>query len=165
MMNHPERIIIGVVSGFFLMALVSCQSALFTYNGNVVEEDTRIALERDGAGDGTWETRDVLLRCQYKEANGRLELSGEVRIADHLRNSYSVVDSFHLTILFLDAEGRVIDSVNQSLGPYRKEAWEMSFERSVETPENARAIAFGYSGKLTSFNPHDSRRFFGLPFE
>ncbi len=94
-----------------------------------------------------------------------MELSGEVRIADHLRNSYSVVDSFHLTILFLDAEGRVIGSINQSIAPYRWEAWDMSFKRGVETPGGARAIAFGYSGKVTSFNPHDARRFVGAPFD
>ncbi len=164
MMRNYNTMIIGLMVGFLMMS-VSCSSTLFNYQDTVVKEEFRIALERDGAGEGAWETRDVSLRCQYKESDGRLELTGEVRIADHLRNSYDVVEFFHLTLLFLDAEGRVVGSKRHSLAPFRKDTWEYPIKWSVDAPENARAISFGYNGKAVSFTPRDARPFFKLPFE
>ncbi|MCP4692471.1 MAG: hypothetical protein GY859_30790 [Desulfobacterales bacterium] len=164
MLNNCRTVNIGWIFAF-LFLLASCKSALLTFQGAVVKEDLRVVLEEDGAGDAAWETRDVSLRCQYKRADGWLELLGVVRIADHLRNSYDVMEFFHLTLFFLDADGRVIDSKNLSLGAYRNEIWEMPFERSVDAPESAGAIAFGYSGRAVNHRPGDDRPFFKLPFK
>ncbi len=160
-----KNVIIGFALGILWVMSASCQGALSTHHGNVVKEELRVALEKDGAGDGAWETRDVLLKYQFKEAGGRVALSGEVRIADHLRNSFAVLEYFSLTLFFIDADGRVIDSQRFALGPSRKDVWEMSFKKSVDAPESAKAIAFGYSGKATSFNIWDFRSFSRTPFE
>lgn len=165
MINKTNVSIIGFALGFLLLSSVSCQTPSSSWRGKETNEDLRVPLKRNGEGDGKWETRDVLLSYQYREADGRLELSGEVRIANHLRNSFAAMEYFHLRLFFLDAEGRVAGSKNFALGPSRKDVWDLPFKRSADTPDEAVAIAFGYSGRATSFNRWDFRSFSASPFK
>jgi hypothetical protein len=135
---------------------VGCQSVAMSYQKGIVPENKRIAIE-DGNHTAKWSTNEVNLDYGYSKNQGSMRLYGEVYYADPIRYNYSLVQYFHMDVIFVDSQGRVLgtaglvtDSSNP-LAPSARTA-RVTFDRMLPVPPGTSSIAFSYTGAAREGN-------------
>ncbi len=123
--------------------IVACQGTVFNSGGGFVSEEDRIEIP-DGPQTAVWKTRDLWLDYRYvHDANGST-LSGTVRFTDALSTNYSNLHDFHLGIIFLDKQGRVL--AMEGLATGRGEFDPIAFKTKLSPPPGTLSMAFNYQG-------------------
>lgn len=141
-----------LVAAAFMMGAAGCQTTVSAPIGGMVDQGYRISLQPGGPQAGTWDGMYVSIRYDYVRDGGKLNLKGKVKYADNIVNNYSLIDYFHLDALFLDAQGKVVDSqplastAYDSLLPSGPDP-SVPFKKEVILPANAVAMAFSYKGQ------------------
>jgi len=151
-------IIKGCFMLLFLVGIVSCQSSLFSYIGETVEQDDRIYLLEEGPGYGLWQTFDLVIEYKYEKKPDMLELSGVVELSNHYKSLYDILKSFSLTVYFLDNEGKVLEGKQVFISNSLKLDDKFSFKHFLDIPPGTVSITFSYLGGVTGGGNHDSFR-------
>jgi hypothetical protein len=129
--------------------LTACQAASLSYVGTLARPGNRLELEEGPERRGTWQTPDLVVNYQYRQAGQSLELTAEVNLTGHLRRGYTSASNVYLGVHFLNAENRVIASRNFSLSGFRAPIRKWRITRRLEVPAEANAIAFSYTGRVS----------------
>jgi hypothetical protein len=139
---------IGVVALLF-----GCQTLSFDPRGHVVPEAQRITIPESGERIGAYKTEDLTVAYKMVRAAGRLSVSGEIRFTDRIAENFPLVLYFHLGVILIDAQGKVLDMVGlTSAANYATQysilpEYPITFTTSVVVPDNVTAVAFNYTGK------------------
>lgn len=129
-----------------LVGIVACQSSFFSYRGATVEPDDRICLLEEGPGHGLWQTFDLAINYQYEKKTDMLELSGVVELSHHYRSLYEILNRLHITVYFLDNEGKVLEGKLVFISSSLKIDDIFSFKHSLEIPQDTVSFTFSYMG-------------------
>jgi hypothetical protein len=105
-----------------------------------VAPERRIPLVKDTPQQGTWESNDVALQYQYVEQNGAIQLS----VSGNAKRGY---DQLNVWVLFVDAEGKILETKSIYSSGYRSERsygkpQKGTIEKTLEIPPGTTAIAF-----------------------
>ncbi|HQN18090.1 MAG TPA: hypothetical protein PKV86_03080 [Syntrophobacteraceae bacterium] len=141
-----------------LMVLVfGCNSISVSPIGHTVPEVKWIALPQSGEYSGTWTNEDLSLPYKFLRNQSQLTISGSVRFADRITNSFKTIQYFHLDALPVDSQGKVLDMValttegNVILEFNRS----VAFSKDLTLPPNTASIVFSYRGRAYGGNSAD----------
>lgn len=154
------------IAAAFMMGAAGCQSLMALPGNGMVDEDYWVPLRAGGRQAGVWDGMYVEIRYDYVRDGGRLSLKGEVRYASRILDNYSLIQFFHLDVLFLDPQGKVLETQ-----PFASDAYDtllpgaleptVPFNRDVILPANTAAMAFSYKGQaIASGEGTGSPRYF-----
>uniref|UniRef100_A0A7C4MS26 Lipoprotein n=1 Tax=Desulfatirhabdium butyrativorans TaxID=340467 RepID=A0A7C4MS26_9BACT len=118
----------------------------------------RLPLKED-VQEGTWTSKDIQVGYRYRiGAPGTLELSGDLALDNYLITGFTAIDRLTLSVLFLDAEGRILGQKAIYLVAGRQPVDQlMRFDRILALPEGAKAFSFSYSGEVSASGDNDGR--------
>lgn len=137
---------------FVVLSLSACAFRGVPKSGSWVEEKDRISIKDSAPSKGVWQTQDVTIEYLFRKNTQGLQVSGGVRLGNHLINGFNTLEHFTLGIYLLDARGLVLDSTLLRTGRYRQSIdgrEKMTFDKQLALPGGTAAIAFGYSGRAT----------------
>jgi hypothetical protein len=138
--------------GLLLNLFFACAGVNPLSPGAWVEENNRIAIKDGGPYKGSWQTRDLTVNYEYREAAKNLEVSGTIKLADYIPMGFSTLDYLRIYIHFLTSDGIVLETKNlQYFGYFRYIDYieKMSFKSRFDLPENTAAFAFSYDGRAS----------------
>jgi len=146
MKNRSYITIIIMVMGL----LSGCTGSITGAGNHMSKEENRISLAPENQEvHGIWSTGDLSLSYKYLVYKNTIKMNGKITLAGKITN-FGVMEDLRLWVNFVDATGRIIDSKTVYTSPYRK--WipmlGLSFNGSLEVPEESAAIVFSYSGKV-----------------
>lgn len=145
------------VAGIFaaLLLLGGCAAFLRPEQGMNSTGESRIALA-ETKGRAVWETSEVRVQYSLQLRDGLCTLDGELRLADHIVNSFQVVDRLFFYATFVDDQGRVLETVD--IGPvvpaYGSTPESLPLKMARRPPSAAKAFVFHYFGTFRT-NPLD----------
>jgi hypothetical protein len=129
--------------------MFGCQSLSFDPKGHTVPESKWIALPQAGEYSGTWTNDDLTLDYKLSRNQSQLRISGSIRFADRITNSFFIVQYFHLDAIPVDARGKVLDMIGLTTTSGMNIIFDHSLDFSsvLSLPPNTEAIVFSYRGK------------------
>jgi hypothetical protein len=134
-------------SFLFLSALAACSSSLFSYRGQTANPQSRIALQ-EGQHNGVWSTDDLSTLYSYLRNSNNLRISGQVQLSNALKDVADVVGNFFLQVVFLNADGRALDTEELVAAGFGEPFTQWQFDQTYEMPANTAAMAFAYNGQM-----------------
>ncbi len=135
----------------FIILWVSFPSACVGPGKMTVPSEKSIPLVKDTPQEGSWESSDVVLKYQYVEQTGVIQLS----VMGKAKRGY---DQLVLWVKLVDPEGKVLETKSIYNSGYRSryskgKAYKGTIEETLEIPLETTAIAF-----QSSLTPRRSRR-------
>lgn len=144
----------------FILAVLTvgasgCQMGSYLPGNGMVDKDNWIPLQTGGPQAGTWDGMYVSIKYKYVRDGEKLKLDGVARYADKIVYNYSMIDYFHLDALFLDPQGKVIETqgiasaASDSLQPSSADP-SVYFKKELILPANTASMAFSYKGQAVA---------------
>jgi len=150
---HKASIALKVLLvGLLINLFFACAVKNSLSPGAWVEEKDRIAIQDGGPHKGSWQTRDLTIDYEYLEAAKNLQVSGEIKLADYIPKSFTILDYLRLNIHFLTSSGDVLEVKRITYFGYRRLIdfiGKMTFNSQLDMPEDTVAFAFSYSGRAS----------------
>jgi len=135
--------------------LIGCQGAMLSPTGGRVPLAQAIPVSQ-GQHSGGWETRDLAVDYQYILDGNNLRIAGVTHFADYMRINFRQIERFHMGMLFLDNQGKVIGSTPITTGyPYMDPERPLEFAETINLPSGTDAVVFRYTGEAVSFDSAD----------
>jgi len=138
--------------GLLIHLFFACALKTSLSPGAWVEENDRITLQDGGPHKGSWQTRDLSIDYEYREAAKNLEVTGEIKLADYIPKGFSTLDYLRIHIHFLSSNGVVLETKSVKFVGYMRYLdylGKMSFNSQSDLPEGTIAFAFSYSGRAS----------------
>ena len=140
------KIITSLQIGFVLILIVtmaSCQGKFMTDQERVVAEEKRIGLQQEGSESGSWQGRtDLTVNYTTTRTGNVLQIAGVI-----VFNWQEMLDNFRISLVLIDANGSVLDIVPITSAGARREVEQVSFNKELTLPSDARSFAFTYNGE------------------
>lgn len=137
--------------GFVLVMVLicGCQSLSFDPRGHTVPESRWIKPPADGEESGSWTNEDLKFGYHFVRNRNQLRISGSIQFADRITKAYPVIQYFHMDVISVDADGKILDMVGLTSTASLNTIFDRSveFNRIVTLPSNTQAIALSYRGK------------------
>jgi hypothetical protein len=147
-MSGGKRIIICLA--MILSLLVTGCASVFNYDGRNVPAGNRIAL-RDTETSGNWQTRDLTVNYRYHQDGDQLKMEGRVNFADYLQYAFHSMQYFHLGIMLLSADGKVLGTKGLATGQSSDRTRDaLRFDELINLPEGTTSMSFYYTGQARS---------------
>lgn len=146
-MNKFMRTSLLIFSCLLVLLVSGCLQTQELYIGNKVTAE-KVELRKDAPQVGTWETFDLKIAYEFVVKGQDLDISGQAELGDHQKMVYDNVRSLDIYLFFLDHDSRVLltEPLDRSFAGSTQQT--VSFARSYEIPVGAKALSFGYSGKV-----------------
>ena len=141
-----------LLTGLLIHLLFACAIKTSLSPGAWVEENDRIAVQDGGPHKGSWQTRDLSIDYEYREAVKNLEVTGTIKLADYIPKGFSTLDHLRIYIHFLSSNGVVLETKSIKFFGYLRYLdylGKMSFNSQFDLPEDTVAFAFSYSGRAS----------------
>lgn len=129
-----------------LISLTSCQGAYYGFANKYVNDMDRLPIGDMARQYRLWQGPDVLVDYTSIINNGRLDISGNITFADRITYNFPTIKYFHLDILFVDSQGKVLSVIGVISGSALDSRDRLAFSRVVPVPDRAASFAFSYSG-------------------
>ncbi|UCG09013.1 MAG: hypothetical protein JSV83_10325 [Desulfobacterales bacterium] len=164
--KNQTIVVFKLLMVFILISLfLACNNKIMSYRGRWVEEADRLVLQDGGPHKGRWQTRDVVIEYQYIKDAKSMQISGVVKLADHLKTGFTTLEYLNINVISLD-NGIVLDSKDIKTFGYRRYIdylGKVTFETRMDLSEGAVAIAFSYSGKVIEGGGRGDWSFWKVP--
>ncbi len=152
-MRSKKRILEAFNYKFVILSiiLVAFQFSCANSGQMTVAPERRIPLVKDTTHEGSWESSDVTVQYQFVEQTGAIQLS----VTGKAKRGY---DSLTVWVLFVDAEGKVLEMKSLYNSGFRSETsgtkpHKGTIEKTFEMPLETTHIAF-----QSSLQPRSGRR-------
>ena len=149
--NESSLIFRLSIAGLLIQLCAACAGGTALSPGSWVEDQDRIAVLDGGPHEGSWQSRDMTINYEYKEAVKNLQISGGIELADYIPKGFNALEHLKLYIHFLNADGMVLETRNIRNFGYRRHLdliGEMTFNNRFDLTEETVYFAFSYSGKV-----------------
>jgi hypothetical protein len=138
--------------GVFLLAaqfvaLLGCQGTMMSFKGAKVHEGYLIPLADGVQKTGNYQSRDLVIDYQLLRNKDELQISGMAQFASRLRNGFTSIPYFHLSVFLADAQGAVLANRGIGTSGYGRPDDDMRFNDRIMLPPGTAYMAFGYSGE------------------
>ena len=135
-------ILLGVVAVF----LLACQSLMVSYQGATVHSEDRIPLVAGALQAGGYLAPDLAVYYQYVWNQSELDISGVVVFAGSISNNFTLIKKFHMSLVLLDAQGRILEMKLLQTASPGDPSNPMPFRQRLTAPPGVSGMAFVYSG-------------------
>lgn len=125
------------------LVLIGCLTTSPYSQTGLVSQADQVSIP-PGQNAGKWQGRDLTVDYEYSRGEGAMDLSGTVIFADSMTLGYSLLRDFHLSAIFLDENGRVLQT--QSLATGLGTLDPIPFRKKLTLTSSAVAMSFSYSG-------------------
>ncbi|MFZ2446104.1 MAG: hypothetical protein WAW37_07100 [Syntrophobacteraceae bacterium] len=136
----------------FSVLLILLVAVAFTVDGQgkTVNPANEIALSAQGQQSGQFNAPDLTVSYTYNRTGGAMQLSGNVQFGMSIQANYAVVQTFHLGVTLVDAQGNVLgeQGITSAFGANVGDT--IDFSTSVVVPSQVAAMVFTYSGQAYS---------------
>lgn len=137
----------GLLLAVSCIVLMGCQAALMTFKGATVRSASRIALPDGIETKGRYRSDNLIIDYHAVRNGDVLELFGAAHYSPGIRNSFTRISVFVLSVFLSDQEGMVLEdkgiATPGSDNPDRK----MGFHEKIHLPRGTANISFSYSGE------------------
>ena len=143
----------GFATIWAMVLLFGCQTLILDPRGHSVPEEKWIPIPESGERIGVYKTEDLTLAYKMVKSPGQLRISGEMRFADRIAESFPLIVYFHLAAILLDAQGKVLSMPGlTSAANYQTQYatvpdYPLTFTTTIPVSENTTSVAFSYTGK------------------
>ncbi len=137
------------------LLLAGCQGGLMGVKGRTVHRESRIPVPPSGEHSASWETRDLSLDYQYMRQADALTISGRVRFSDAIKGNFDLIQYFHMDVILVDDQGKVLDMVGLTSGSYGNSDYPQTFSKTFRLPPGTTSMAFSYRGQAYSGDDED----------
>jgi hypothetical protein len=146
-MTNAVKILLLLFFCALTLLVSGCLNSQALYIGNKVTAD-KVPLVKDAHQVGTWETFDLKIDYEVFSRGELLEITGRIELGDHQKMVYDYVRSLDVYLFFLDDDSRVLltEPLERTFRGSTEQT--MLFTRSYKTPNDAKALSFGYSGQV-----------------
>jgi hypothetical protein len=127
--------------------LLGCQGLAPGYKGSKISEGYRIPLVDGSKVVDYYRTPDLTLDYQYRKDQNQMKLSGQVQFASRIQMNFTTVRYFHLSVIFADAQGNVLQNRGLLTTSYEDPDDPLRFASNVALPPGATYMAFYYTGE------------------
>jgi len=135
-------LLLGVATVF----LPACQSLMVTYQGATVHSADRIPLVAGARQAGGYLGPDLAVDYQYILNPSELDISGAVVFAGSISGNFSSIVNFHLSLVLLDAEGRIVGTKLLAATSFSDPSDPVPFSDRIALPPGVSHMAFLYGG-------------------
>ena len=135
-------LLLGVAAVF----LPACQSLMVTYQGATVHSEDRIPLVAGVRQSGAYLGPDLAVDYQYLWNQSELDISGAVVFAGSISGNFSSIVDFHLSLVLLDAEGRIVGTKLLEVTSFGDPCDRMPFSERIALAPGVSGMAFLYGG-------------------
>ena len=136
--------LIAVLMASLTLVSIDCQAFGSYAKTGIVPSEERVPIQ-SGQSTGAWKGRDLSVDFHYSRGQNSMDLSGRVEFAFFMTNGYTVLHDFRLTAVFLDENGRVLNT--EAITTQRGDLDPFPFHKTVVVPPGAAFISFGYQGE------------------
>lgn len=145
-----------------MISIVFCGLIATPAISGTVAADKRINLVEGAAQTGNVKTPHMTITYNYTLSKKQLAMTGEFKFIESLATIFSTgLKSFNMQVLFLDANGKIIQRSNVKLG--KDQPAGKAFDAKLSVPAPAKAIAFYYTGQTAASPEGASTSFFYEP--
>ena len=137
-----NSILLGVPAVF----LLACQSLMVSYQGATVRSEDRIPLVAGAGQAGSYLGPDLTVDYQYLWNQSELNISGAIGFAGSISHNFSVIVNFHLSLVLLDAEGRILETKLLDATSSGDPSDPIRFSERLALPPGVSGMAFVYGG-------------------
>jgi hypothetical protein len=154
MRSKNKTLIVPRLLALFLLInlCIACAGGTSLSPGAWVAEEDRISVLDGGPHEGSWQTRDLSIHYEYREATSSLQITGAIEFANYIPMGFNTLEHLTLNIHFLEANGIVLDTKRIKAFGYRRSLdllGEMSFNSRFDLAQDTVAFAFSYNGKVS----------------
>jgi hypothetical protein len=130
-----------------IIALTGCKGFLLTYKGAVVRDGYLIALT-DGTQRGArYESPDLTIDYQVLRNGDDLQLSGLAKFTPAIRNAFTMISYFDLSVFFTDAQGKILEERRIATPGSDDPEKQMRIREKLLLPPGTANMAFSYNGQ------------------
>ncbi len=130
-----------------IIILVGCQGALLTYEGAKVRDPYRVALPDGTQRSASYQAPDLIIRYEILRIGDELRLSGTAEYTPKIRNGYSQVTYFHLSVFLIDQYGKILQDKGIMTPGSDDPNNQMRFNEKIQLPRGTAYMAFSYNGQ------------------
>lgn len=158
-----KRISTYTLTAIFAL-LAGCQFIVGDFRHSAVSPGNRIPVKTGGPFSGIYNDDNLILDYTYRLQGPEMTIDGNIEFLGGIPN-FGYMKHFHLQVYFLDDNGSVLKRTRIFTAGHMREIGAWRFQRRVQTPTDAAAMAFGYSGTAQSSGGPDeiSWDFWHLP--
>jgi len=137
--------------GWLLVAssivLTGCQGALLTYKGSKVRDAYRIALADGTQRSARYQSPDLTIDYQVLRNGDELQLSGVAEYTPRIKNGFTLIPDFDLSVFFTDAQGNILEDRWIATPGSGDPNSQMRISEKLLLPPGTANMAFSYSGR------------------
>jgi len=138
-----KNVLLLVVAAVFLPA---CQSLMLTYQGATVHPGDRIPLVAGALQAGGYLAPDLTVYYQYVWNQSELDISGVVVFAGSISNNFTLIKTFHMSLVLLEAQGRIVKMQLLQTASPGDPSDPTPFSERIALPPGVSGMTFVYSG-------------------
>lgn len=132
------------------IVLTACQAALLSYKGAKVRDAYRIALADGTQRSARYQSPDVTIDYQVLRNGNELQLSGVAEYTPKIRNGFTFIPYFHLSVFLTDQHGNILEDRGVTTPGSDDPNNRMRFSEKIQVPPGTANMAFSYSGEARS---------------
>ncbi|MGA2226489.1 MAG: hypothetical protein ABSH41_18795 [Syntrophobacteraceae bacterium] len=139
-MKMPSRFLLSLIT--LVLCIAGLQISADTAGAGFVPPADRLSIAQPSYS-GLWKGPDLSVEYRYSRDQSQIDLSGKVRFA-YFWIGYTLLQYFRLSAVFLDENGRVLES--DGLVTNRDSFESIPFHSKLKLPSNAVFMAWSYGG-------------------
>jgi len=132
------------------IVLTGCQGALLTYKGAKVRDVYRIALADGTQRSAHYQSPDLTIDYQVLRNGDELQLSGVAEYTPKIKNGYTLIPYFHLSVFLTDQYGKILQDKGITTPGSDDPNNRMRFSEKIQLPPGTANMVFSYSGEARS---------------
>jgi hypothetical protein len=129
------------------IVLTGCQAARLTYKGAKVRDAYRITLADGTQRSARYQASDLTIDYEVSRNGDELQLSGVAEYTQKIRNAYTYIPYFHLSVFLTDQYGNVLEDRGITTPGSDDPNSRMRFSEKIPLPPGTANMAFSYSGQ------------------
>jgi hypothetical protein len=139
-MKMPSCFLLSLIT--LVLCIAGLQISADTASAGFVPPADRLSIAQPSYS-GLWKGPDLSVEYRYSRDQSKIDLSGKVRFA-YFWIGYTLLQYFRLSAVFLDENGRVLES--DGLVTNRDSFESIPFHSKLKLPSNAVFMAWSYEG-------------------
>ncbi len=129
-----------------MLVIAGCVATSEMFVGNSVAPERVVAIQGSGPNNGFDEDFDVSIRYDFTRVGDVLKISGQVALRERYTQLYGTLTHLYTYLFFVDESSRVLETVALATAMTGDPAERLNFSRSLNVPNGAVGISFGYDG-------------------
>ena len=136
----------GLLLAVSIIVLTGCKGILLTYKGAVVRDGYLIALTDGTQRSASYQSPDLTIEYRWVRSGNELQLTGLAKFTPRIRNGFTMIPYFDLSVFFTDAQGNILEDRRIATPGSGDPDSQMRISEKLLLPPGTANMAFSYDG-------------------